>query len=812
MMKGDEHCRAGAAVAPGVLGGILLSNLAALTFEIVLTRIFSVTLWYHMAFMVVTAAMFGVGAGGLIVYYLAEKLSKIDTRELLADLESVKALLTAFFVVVYLSIPYVPGRILQPSGKSIPVVVAIFTLAALPFLMVGMVNGLSFVRYSRNVGRIYFADLSGAAAGVLVAIGGLYLVKAPSLVLIAAAASCGAALLFTPKRRAGSTTRAAVVSAALLLLMLYNLATDTVRVRYTKKYVEREVYYEKWSPIARITVIRYPLLTWGLGSRFDGRVPGPNYLIEQDGAAGTPIIPAGEGEDLEWLDWDVTSAAYWFMKPGSAVIIGSGGGKDIYSARRAGVEKIVAVEINPDIVRVVQEEFAGISGRPYSLPGVEMHVAEGRSFLIHTDDTYDLIQLSMVDSWAATTAGAFMMSENHLYTLEAFETYMQRLAVGGAVSLSRYFMGFFPSEIIRAFSLSAEALRREGAADPGAHIILLKSGNIGTIVVKKTPLSAEEENAALEEAKKRGYRIIFSPSYRGDEHSFFNVLSSRARPDDLYGKIPIDIVPPRDDRPFFFFVLKPDRWLFKSTEGKLGPGAGLPQNVGAAMLMRNIFITASCFALLIILIPFLAGPRRRKAERRSVPLRWIVYFAGIGAGYMFMEIPLIQKFILPLGHPVMATAMVLGPLLLASGLGSYFWGKMDLDAIAGRAPKVVAAAAGFGLAYYLFMDGAAQLLLSFPAWARASAAVLLIAPAGFFMGGAFPMAVRLVGERSTSAIAWLWAINGAFSVQASVLAMMLSMIFGFRICFIAAAAAYLLAFIVACKARRGAAPHATPLR
>ncbi|MFH1435021.1 MAG: hypothetical protein ABIJ56_04815 [Pseudomonadota bacterium] len=780
-------------VPGGVLGGIFLSNLAALAFELVLTRIFSVTLWYHLAFMVVTVAMFGVGAGGLIVYFLARRISRRNVPRLLADLECIKAMLCALFIVVYLSIPFIPGQIIQPSLRSLPVVALIFMLAALPFLLSGMVNSVAFFSYSRSIGRLYFADLSGAAAGMLAAVAGLYLTRAPSLVLAVAAVGSVAALVFTFRGRgiSGSRLRAGASLAFLLLFLFYNLGTNAVRVRFTKTYVERKIYHEKWSPIARITVIRYPLLVWGLGSRYPGKLPEDNFLIEQDGAAGTPIIPAGESGSVEWLDWDVTGLAYPALRPDSAVIIGSGGGKDILAAARFGVKNITAVEINPDMVETVQEVFAATSGRPYSLPGVRTRIAEGRHFLLRSSERFGLVQLSMVDSWAATSAGAFIMSENHLYTREAFDTYMEHLDDGGAISLSRFFVGFLPAESIRAFSLAADVLRRRGASDPGAHMFLATGGNIGTLIVKKTPLTQEEENRALGEAAARGYRVVFAPSKRGKQGSLFSALSSGVEPVDLYGRSPIDITPPIDDRPFFFFVLKPSWWLVKQRDkSKMDPGLGLPQNIGAAMLVRNIFVIASIFALLIMLIPVVFGRRRKTVSAAGPPARWLLYFAGIGAGFVFLEIPLIQKFILPLGHPVRATAAVLGILLLSSGLGSWFWGSRRLEDACRWVGRVAAAAGGFAIVYYFILGPAAGAMLALSAPMRYGAAALLVAPAGFFMGGAFPMAVRLVGERSGSSIPWLWAINGAFSVQASVLAMMLSIAAGFKLCFIAAAAAY----------------------
>jgi hypothetical protein len=811
--------------APGLLAGIFMSNLAALAFEIVLTRIFSVTLWYHLAFMVVTVAMFGVGAGGLAVYFLAGRSGGLGARALLADLECIKALLMIFFLVAYLSIPFVPGQVIQPSLRSIPVVVMIFLLAALPFVAVGMLNGLAFSRYRAAIGRLYFADLAGAGVGVLLAIGGLYALSAPTLVLLLALVSCGAAAAMTPRGASargagrfplrGPPGRIALCALVALGLFVMNLATERIGIRFAKNYVEDEIFYEKWSPIARITVIRYPLPAWGLGSRFSGPLPEVNYLIEQDGAAGTPVIPAAGGQDLEWLDWDVTSAGYWIFKPRSAVIIGSGGGKDVLSARRAGVTRIAAVEINPHIIDVVQDEFADLTGRPYSDPAVETHVAEGRSFLLHTQDTYDFVQLSMVDSWAATTAGAFIMSENHLYTLEAMQTYLNHLSDRGAVSLSRYFTGFFPAETLRAFALSAEALRSVGARDPGGHLLVLRSGDIGTILAARRPLSGEQEARALDEAARRGYDVLFAPSRRGGKSSFFNVLASAATPAGMYRDLPIDISPPVDDRPFFFFVLKPDFWLWGRGRGRIDQGAGLPQNVGAAILVRNIFITATVFALLIMFLPLVfqrRGNRSPGPGESRPPAPWLLYFAAIGAGFMFMEIPLIQKFILPLGHPVLATAVVLCTLLLSGGAGSHLWNRAGEKRLASRIVAVTALAAACGLAAALFLDGVIQGLVAMPAWARTAAALITVAPLGFVMGGAFPMAVRLAAESRDASVAWLWAINGAFSVQSSVLAMMLSISLGFKVCFFAAAAAYLLALAVAIhvKRRMGRGPAAAP--
>ncbi|HEU4725158.1 MAG TPA: hypothetical protein VFU59_07660, partial [Candidatus Eisenbacteria bacterium] len=595
-------------------------------------------------------------------------------------------------------------------------------------------------------------------------------------------------------------TRRAAVPAAVLALAIVGLAIwqEPFRLHYTKEYAEtRDVLYERWTPTARITV--FPKLFfaktqgnafgWGLGLRYAPR-PIEQMWIEQDGSAGTPItrLDGATGEDalqalrgpgFDHLDFDVTSVAYAFSPPRRVCVIGAGGGRDILCALRAGATDVDAVELNPGIVDAVSRPFGEFSGHVYNLPGVHPVVSEGRSFLTHSKGGYDLLQISLIDSWAATAAGAFALSENYLYTTEALQLYWRRLSDHGVLSISRYATGERANEIVRIARLALHALEREGVQEPWRYMGLAVSRDVGTLLITRDPFDADRLVRFAKVCFDRGIRREW-PMAEGEPTGPIasRLTDSGERQTAAEG---FSLEPPTDDRPFFFQMMP-----VLGGPGHAAPAAKLSANENSVLLLRSLLYLMSGLAVVLFLAPFLV--------RRSIgggPMLWrgSLYFIAIGIAFMLVEVPWIQRFILYLGHPSYATTVVLATLLLTAGLGSLVAARVDPATVRRFSPLLPLAIVAVNLAAGPAF--AATLGASLPG--RIGASVALLALPGFFMGFAFPSGMMRFGADRT---AWFWAMNGIASVVASVVALALTMTFGLTTTVFIGVVAYVIAVLL----------------
>ena len=609
----------------------------------------------------------------------------------------------------------------------------------------------------RAIGRRYAFDLIGACVGALLVVPLMSAVPTPMLCAAVGLLALAAYALVAERRRWMGLVVAAMIVGALFDGRAFKLS-------HTKEYEERAhlvPLHDKWTPTARIAVFddfMPPGFRWGAGTNQAPQEPPEQLWLEQDGSAGTPITKFdGDWSKLEYLLWDVTAVGYQIAEPAKVAIVGAGGGRDILAAKLAGAETIHAIELNAAIVEAVNERFGDFSGRVYSLPGVEARVAEGRSELTRSEGGYDLIQISMIDSWSATAAGAYALSENNLYTVEAYELYLERLADDGIVATSRWMPGGgFGLEVVRLLILVHEALAQRGVSDPLAHLVLVQGGKVGTVLASPAPFDAARLSRIAELATERGLRWFpgTSPVLKG-------FLSGRAALEEKGGVV---LSPPTDDRPFFFQAMSP----FGDVDASMAERLGF--NAGAVVVLRRLMGVMTLITVVMFFAPFLLA---RWMKPAAGFWRGSAYFTAIGLSFMFVEIAWLQRFVLYLGHPSLATTVTLGAMLLGAGLGSAVSTRFGLDGWARRgwaAPLVIAGLnAAFGPLF------GATLGLGFAA--RVAVAIVAIAPAGFVMGFFFPLGMVRFGDRHK---AWFWALNGAAGVLASVLSLALSMELGFR--------------------------------
>ena len=519
-----------------------------------------------------------------------------------------------------------------------------------------------------------------------------------------------------------------------------------------------------------------------MGSKWEPQ-PLEQLWLEQDGSAGTPITKWDGSAALPHLMFDVTSVGYQVQRPDRVCIIGAGGGRDVLTAIKAGATHVDAVELNPFTIDAVSNSFGAYSGDPYHRANVRAVASEGRSFLTRSYGNYDVVQISLIDTWAATSAGAYALSENGLYTLEAFRLYLRRLSPTGVLTVSRWAAGARQLEITRLMLLAQAALAAEQIVDPNRHLALLSAGEVGTLLAFKQPLSGATLTTLDTIANEKGFVRLW-PLRPGERVTTLAQAALLGR-DASMRAAGFDLAPPTDDRPYFFQTIN----IRHMPDAKLLAGASA--NEQAVLQLRRLVGIVASLTLALFFLPFLLRGRLVRAEGFATGTG---YFAAIGLAFMFVELPLIQRFSPWLGHPSRATTVVLATMLLGAGIGAMLAGRVSharARLVALALPLLVAA-----LSIILPNLVAGTEALSLPG--RVVMAGLTVAPVAVAMGFAFPLGMSAFGEANR---AWFWAVNGAVSVLASVSSLALSMALGFTRVLWLGAAVYVVAALL--LARRG---------
>jgi hypothetical protein len=717
---------------------------AVILLQVTLTRVLSVVLWYHWAFFSISLAMLGMGAPG-VWFAIRPPTRGLLEKSLLASAVLVAAGVAA---VVHGSRAFGEHAILFCLLGLLPAALSLGTSVCV--LLIDAAGAA--------IGRRYAFDLMGACVGALVVVPLMSLLPTPLLCAGVGLLPLVAFALVAGRRK----WLGGVVAAAILLSLIDGRA---FKLAHTKEYEEKAglaPVHERWTPTARIAVFDKFMpagFRWGEGTVSAPQEPPEQLWLEQDGSAGTPITRFdGDWEKVEYLLWDVTAVGYQIEPPKRVAIVGAGGGRDILTAKLAGADEVHAIELNGAIVEAVNERFGDFTGRPYSLPGVIAEVGEGRSVLTRSAGNYDLIQISMIDSWSATAAGAYALSENNLYTVEAYQLYLSKLADGGTVATSRWMPGTgFGMEVFRLILLVRQALTERGVADPLAHLVLVQGGKVGTVLASNTPFEGRRLATLEAVAKRRGFRVLAGNGPFLEKFFTGPALGNLAERG-------IVLEPPTDDRPFFFQAISP----FGHIDDELATRFGF--NAGAVVSLRRLMLVMIIITVVLFFAPFVLSRWLRPSRGFW---RGSAYFTAIGLSFMFVEIAWLQRFVLYLGHPSLATTATLGAMLLGAGIGSAASTRLGLPWWQRRgwvAPLVIA---GLNFAFAPLFSAT----LGYGFAARVIVSIVAIAPAGFVMGFFFPLGMMRFGDGHK---AWFWALNGAAGVLASVLSLALSMEFGFR--------------------------------
>ncbi len=793
-----------------IYAGLFLVTLATLMHEILLTRIFSVTMWYHYAFVAISVALFGMTAGAILVYVFPKYFTRERTKHHLA----LSSLLFSGSIIVssltHLSIPFLIG------GSMVVLYSIVFTyiVISVPFVFSGVCVCLALTRFSGQVSKLYAADLAGAAVGCILLILTLKVTDGLTAIFVVAFLACAGTLCFAAGQGFGKLRRTASVFAlslaafAVANTVLANQQIPWLRLVWVKGQPQQRPLYEKWNSFSRIRVDGIPSMPeppyrWGLSATYPPERRVRQLYLDIDAGAST-VLTAFDGDlkNVEHLKYDVVNLAYHLKPDAKVLVIGSGGGRDILSGLVFGANSLLGVDINENIIDAVNRQFGDFTGHLDRNPKVNFVNDEARSYIARSKDKFDLIQISLIDTAAATVAGAYVLTENSLYTTEAWKVLLEHLNAHGILTVSRWYFGNRPGEMYRLTSLARAALLQLGIDVPRQHIIIareVKRGDgweeplgVGTMLVSKEPFSERDLTIIERIAQEMRFDLILTPRFARD--SVFATLASKENIEAFVAASPINIAAPTDDSPFFFHLLRlrdsfnPGLWLMGEFEF----------NMKAVLVLGMLLAVVVVLTVLCILIPLMLNTDRTLL-RQAVSLS--TFFVCIGLGFMFVEISQMQRLIVFLGHPVYGLSVVLFALLLSSGLGSFLTRQVSDPRIGREATIRLFLLLGVIALFGILTPQAIRLFQGATTTMRILVATGVLFPLGLFMGMAFPLGMKVASTRFASLTAWFWGINGATSVCASVIAVAIAMNWGISTAFWIGFVSYVSAVVVFVQAR-----------
>lgn len=805
-MSGTDSTSTSLTAGRSIYLGLFLVTLATIAYQILLTRIFSVTIWYHFAFLAISISMLGMTVGAIAVYLMPETFSVEKVHRQLARSAFAFGLSIMASLLIHLSFP------VSTDGSPASIASLVFTcvIIAVPFTASGICVALVLTSFARQVSSLYAVDLVGASIGCIVLIGLLGITDGPTAVFAVAFFALLGALCFAgsvESRALRGSIGIAVVATGLFVVghtILVHRQQAIVRVVWAvsprgPEPVPRPLH-EEWNTHARIRVfgdteLRKRPFGWSMSPTLDRKWKTNELFLEIDSGALT-VLTRFDGDlgKLGYLRYDITNLAHSLRSDADVLVVGAGGGRDILSALVFDQASVLGLEVNSSILDVTHRRFGDFTGHLDAHPKTRFEHDEARSFIARSKDHFDILQISLIDSWAATAAGAFVLTENSLYTVEAWKSFLEHLKPGGILTVTRYYFEKHPGAAYRMTSLAVAALEEMGVQSPRDHIALVRlppnnrsAPTMGTILVSRDPFSAEDMAKLDRVVTDLRFRLVLTPEFALDE--VFEGIAAGGDLDDLYASLPLDVSPSTDDRPFFFHMLRLRDVFNPALRGDQGIANF---NIQAVIILGVLLLTVTVLTALFIVVPLVL--RSRISSVREVA-PWFLVFAGIGAGFMMIEISQMERLVVFLGHPIYALSVVLFTLLLSSGLGSFATQRIADEELAKAIPIrlgiLLAALALFG-----FLTPAITASLgSASNPVRIAASIGVLAPIGFMMGMPFPMGIRAAASRpSTEDLTpWLWGMNGATSVLASVLAIVVAMNAGITVSFWTGFACYVVA-------------------
>lgn len=772
---------------------VLVTSIITLELQLLQTRILSVVLWYHFVYIVITMALLGFAASGTILHIFG-KLRSLKEEDFY-PLSLLGLSVTIFISSMYGYYPVANTFALSPEPKIIIGLIAAYFILMLPYFFAGLIIVRSFMHFPGIVGKTYFINLLGSGLGCIFFIALIERIGAFNLVVLTSLLAIAPLLVYI-KKLAKHKTVIIVWLVFLVTVFMFSKNSASLQILpeghkqfYSMYGADTVVEYTKWNPISRIDVI---------STVRDRRIK--NILM--DGDAQALFFDIDFVDQLRKAGAVDRNAAYVLKgaAPERVLIIGAGGGFDVMMAKLNNAKTIDAVEINPATAFITSKKFASHINNFYSTPGVNLFVEDGRSFVRRTKNKYDIIGMYYTDSVLALSTGAYTLSDNFLYTKEAFSDYLDHLSDSGLIQIGRWAYRDKPRETLRVFSIALAALRDKGYKNPSSHIIVISSRNkeAGNIIFKKSPFAEEEKDKLLKFATANDLEIwypkISSQKYNQSKYAapFIELADDfeNNQEQTFFSRYEFNVAPTTDDRPFFYNYNK----VVSQSSTSSNPYYDSIRGVWHIFVLAFMFINSLVLSVVLILLPLALAKKEVSVSKNKFIV--YLYFMSIGFAFMLLEMGLLQKFVLFLGSPIYSMAVLIPAILIFAGLGS-FSSSFIRKKINIWIPAVVFICAVLIFIFARLIPQISNIFLSSPLAIRILVTVLFVLPLTYLMGFAFPLALRAVCSRDNTLVPWVWAINGSSSVVASVVAIIIAMAFGFKLVLILASCFYVVAAVSA---------------
>ena len=797
--------------------GVLLVALSTLVLELMLTRVFDVTLTPNLSYFVVSLAVFSFGLAGIYATLRPVPVER-DIEPTLARccIGFAAAVLVLIPVINVLPLDY--RRIVQHPAATLASFAVLYVALLLPFFLAGYVLIAMFSKYAAKIQRLYFWDLAGAGLGTVLVVPFIARIGPGGLIVCASALGLLAAALFSGSR---------VVARSCVAMAILIAAVPIVRGQH---YIDFTYHMDKrgimdavaqgrdelvrWDPISKIDVIDE---TFRPEEATPWHQSGDRKALQYDGGNQTSYFYKFDGNykalrELMENDrarvnenfWQIGVLASHYLKRDtsqSVLVIGSAGGQETKAAVTYGASYVDSVELVPTVVDLATGPYSAYIGNVFHNPVVHPHAGEGRSFVRHSERKYDIIQIYSNHTSSSIAQGSGALSPVYLQTAEAYEEYFSHLTDNGVLHINHY---AYP----RMITTAALAWKNMGRTDFARHVVVFFSPSeltLPTLLIKMQPWTEEEisqltaflgstqlpENQRLvlvENPLDSGKRFLSEDFYSGDF------------PKELAERLPVDLTPRTDDNPYFGEIRRADRAVTPDPNNFLDPGTAEVVNLslirGIPMDRIHLYVTAAAsavFMLLFVLVPLRFSKVGREEGSTAVPL--LAYFSCLGAGFITFELVFIQKFMHLIGSPLYTYSTIIFTMLLGAGLGSAASEKLRIGVRRRWAVPFVAVIA-IGAAILLLYPWAAHLALALPLQGRVLVSGLMIFPLGFFLGMPFPLGILAIAHQPRGAIAWAWGMNGLFTVAGGLASVVISLLRGFDFAIGVALGLYAIAMLV----------------
>jgi hypothetical protein len=795
---------------------IALLSATALSYEILLIRLFSIIQWHHFAYMIISLSLLGYGASGMFL-----SLARDWLRPRFPAAFMVNGLLFSFSSIICFlvaqQIPFNPLEIVWGLHQVIYLFI-LYLLLALPFFAVANCIGLALSQFTDDIPRIYGFDLFGAGVGAFGIIILLFVITPmTALYVISSLGLLSTAVGFLESRLRPRWIAVLLLAGAISLPPLLHQQKIPLQISpykslsQTLTVVGTEVVEERSSPLGLLTVVKSPVIPFRHtpGLSLNTSLEPPTQLGVYTDGEGMSVITnnIGQRDAFAYMDFFTSALPYHLLSRPQVLILGAGGGADVLQAGYFDVESIDAVELNPQMADLVNNTYADFAGNLYADETVHLHIGEARGFVAASNTQYDLIQVALLDAFSASSAGLYALSESYVYTTEALIEYIKHLRPDGMLAITRW-IKVPPRDGLKLFATAVAAMERLGVKEPARQLILIRGWKTSTLLIKNGVFTGQDIKVLHEFCAARSFDLGYYPGMGAAEANRHNILDrphffegttailNKTAGREFFSRYKFQLKPATDDRPYFFHFFK---WSTLPELISLRASGGLPLLGQGYLVLIATFAQAVLASVLLILIPLWFGYRRTAKTSPSFSHHnrlWVVtYFFSLGIAFLFIEMAFIQKFILFLRHPLYAMGVVISGFLLFAGLGSNYSSRLKESTASRRNALIlpVAAIVGIALLYLYLLPVLFQHLLWLPDPLKVIVSLCLIAPLAFCMGIPFPLGLSSLSFRAPELIPWAWGINGCASVISAVLATLLATHIGFRGIVVAAVCLYFLA-------------------